>query len=801
MKSIGYMGSKEKLLTFIEAAMRDYFGEKYNEIKTFFDCFSGSGRVANHFKNQFSVTTNDKQFFTKVINNAFLNNKHSSEHFKPLIDHLNNLDEEYFYKTDGWFTKTYSMNHNVNGTLHEDGTRKLFLSKNGRKIDMIRHRIDEMFDAGEIDQEAKDVLIVCLMRAISLVQNAGGHQNSYYSEWKDKAFKDLVLTYPTIEPSVNTHTHFNADIEDVIESVESDVIYIDPPYGSTVPYSAYYHLYNTVAENSRPQVSMMASKPVHCYGKSKLEKNKKNEVMKSFIDLISASKSKTVVLSYHDEGLLSHSDLVKVMELSGCDVSSLKTYGTNHKANLQSLSAVKDKGQKLRSVVEYVIIVNKARFSVVRSSAEVKEEIAKHLSLCIESDFEEIAYVYDKQSNSFEAPQITLEPTPAANDEPIQLFNEDALQRMSKMADESVDLVVTDPPYKICSGGKGKSNQPKGMLNNDNRDVRSGSLFKHNEIKFSQWLPEVYRVLKEGSHAYFMTNAKNLNDLMNEALKAGFHFHNLLTWKKNNATPNRWYMQNSEFILFFRKGKAKSINDCGTKTVIEVDNIIGNKVHPTEKPVELMEILIGNSSNENDVIFDPFAGSGATLEAAKNLNRNAIGIELDEEYFDVASKRLNINQKGLGDKSVTNINAIKQTKNEEKTMAHSIRKVKNKLQSNEKFRDELLSMIDESIPIINKFFPYSNLQSQSDYIKEMLNGKTQFSGHFVSMYIHELKDTQKDLMCIDEIYVAFQSEPYNKRAIKNLQLINAGLCVLDYALTHNVSLSEAYLEMKFKYAA
>ncbi|NAW70468.1 adenine methyltransferase [Vibrio sp. V27_P1S3P104] len=402
MKSIGYMGSKEKLLTFIEDAMRHYFGERYSEINTFFDCFSGSGRVANHFKNQFSVTTNDKQFFTKVINNAFLNNKHSSEHFKPLIDHLNNLDEEYFYKTDGFFTQTYSMNHNVNGTLHEDGTRKLFLTKNGRKIDMIRHRIDEMFDAGEIDQEAKDVLIVCLMRAISLVQNAGGHQNSYYSEWKDKAFKDLVLTYPTIEPSVNTHKHFNADIEDVIENVESDVIYIDPPYGSTVPYSAYYHLYNTVAENSRPQVSMMASKPVNCYGKSKFEKNKKNEVMKSFVDLISASKSKTVVLSYHDEGLLSHADLVKVMELSGCDISSLKTYGTNHRANLQSLSAAKEKGQKLRSVVEFVMIVDKARFSVVRTSEQIKDEITKHLSLCIECDFEEIAYVYDKQSNSFE---------------------------------------------------------------------------------------------------------------------------------------------------------------------------------------------------------------------------------------------------------------------------------------------------------------------------------------------------------------------------------------------------------------
>lgn len=742
MKTIGYMGSKEKLLTFIEDAMRDYFGEKYSEINSFFDCFSGSGRVANHFKNQFDITTNDKQFFTKVINNAFLNNKHSSEYFKPLIDHLNSLDEQYFYETDGWFTQTYSMNHNVNGTLHEDGTRKLFLTKNGRKIDMIRSRIDEMFDAGEIDQEAKDVLIVCLMRAISLVQNAGGHQNSYYSEWKDKALKDLVLTYPNIEQSVNTHTHFNADVEDVIESVESDVLYIDPPYGSTVPYSAYYHLYNTVAENSRPEVSLMASKPVDCYGKSKLEKNKKNEVMKSFIDLISASKSKTVVLSYHDEGLLSHADLVKVMELSGCDISSLKTYGTNHKANLQSLSASKDKSKKLRSVVEYVIVVNKARFSVVRSSEQVKEEIAKHLSLCIECDFEEIAYVYDKQNNSFEAPLISLDVKPAANDEPITLFNEDALQRMSKMADESVDLVLTDPPYKICSGGKGKSKQPKGMLNNDNQNVRNGSLFKHNEIKFNQWLHEVYRVLKSGSHAYFMTNAKNLNDLMNEALKAGFSFHNLLTWKKNNATPNRWYMQNSEFILFFRKGKAKPINDCGSKTVLEIDNILGNKVHPTEKPVELMEILISNSSNENDVVFDPFAGSGSTLQAAKNLNRNAIGIEIDEEYFDIAIKRLNINQEVKNTKKEASKETINLTNKEVNTMRTEV-------------ENKIITEIENlSLPMFGAIIDHSNNDNEIN---------KHFDQDFVELLVRDLSSTYKNemfhllpdytmLVCLEMLY-------------------------------------------------
>lgn len=113
----------------------------------------------------------------------------------------------------------------------------------------------------------------------------------------------------------------------------------------------------------------------------------------------------------------------------------------------------------------------------------------------------------------------------------------------------------------------------------------------------------------------------------------------------------------------------------------------------------------------------------------------------------------------------------------------------------------MLSLIDETIPVINELFSYLNLQKQSDYIKDMLNGKTQFSDHFVSMYIYELQDIQKELMCIKDVHVDFQTEPYNKRAIKNLQLINAGLCVLDYSLTNNVSLSDAYLEIKLRNVA
>ena len=111
--------------------------------------------------------------------------------------------------------------------------------------------------------------------------------------------------------------------------------------------------------------------------------------------------------------------------------------------------------------------------------------------------------------------------------------------------------------------------------------------------------------------------------------------------EKNNATPNRYYLNNAEFILMLRKGKAKNINDMGSKNVIEINNILGNKKHPTEKPVNLMKIMVKNSSNENEIVLDPFAGSGSTLIACKELNRRFIGIELDEKYYNVILERLN----------------------------------------------------------------------------------------------------------------------------------------------------------------
>lgn len=228
--------------------------------------------------------------------------------------------------------------------------------------------------------------------------------------------------------------------------------------------------------------------------------------------------------------------------------------------------------------------------------------------------------------------------------------------------DEYFDCIVSDVPYKICTGGARivkKNNDCSGIFNryvsndclknkwlkqeeiNDNVIlIKKGLLFSDCDIKFSEWLPLVYLKLKTGCHAYFMINGYNLKELQVEAEKAGFIFQNLLVWVKNNLTPNKFYMKRTEFILMLRKGRERYINDMGMSNVFTYSNIIGNKFHPTEKPVELMKDLIRQSTNENDIVLDPFMGSGSTCIAAKELNRQYVGFEINQKYYDIAKKRL-----------------------------------------------------------------------------------------------------------------------------------------------------------------
>ena len=173
-------------------------------------------------------------------------------------------------------------------------------------------------------------------------------------------------------------------------------------------------------------------------------------------------------------------------------------------------------------------------------------------------------------------------------------------------------------------------------------------------------MPVIYNSLRGDSHAYVMSNNRHVQNLLNTAEQAGFRFHNILIWEKNNATANPWYMKNCEFTGFFFKGRAKYVTDMGAKQHIKIPQQPYGE-HPTTKPVTLMKHYIEQSSISGQTVLDPFMGSCATGAACVQSGRKFIGVELEQKYFDLSCQRIEEAYK-QGDLFMPTVKAAKQEK-------------------------------------------------------------------------------------------------------------------------------------------
>nr|DAK84699.1 MAG TPA: adenine-specific methyltransferase [Caudoviricetes sp.] len=221
------------------------------------------------------------------------------------------------------------------------------------------------------------------------------------------------------------------------------------------------------------------------------------------------------------------------------------------------------------------------------------------------------------------------------------LILDDCLNVLKKMPNESVDLIVTDPPYRITP--RGSSGTMGGYWKE--KETRTGKIFKNNHISCKEYLPEFYRVLKDKTFCYVMCNNTNLKEMLNVGTKCGFNFVKCLIWEKGNKICGRYYMGCYEYIILFRKGGDRPINHCGTPDILSIPikklkDSDGNNLHNTEKPVKLMVTIIENSTEENDLVLDPFMGIGGVGVGCVELNRNFIGIEIDAKYFNIARNRI-----------------------------------------------------------------------------------------------------------------------------------------------------------------
>ena len=214
-----------------------------------------------------------------------------------------------------------------------------------------------------------------------------------------------------------------------------------------------------------------------------------------------------------------------------------------------------------------------------------------------------------------------------------KLYQGDCLEVMGSIKDKSVDLIVTDPPYLMnYQSNRRKKEDRFDKIKND----------KGNYMLIQDYLEECHRIMKDNTAIYCFCSWHNIDFFKNEFEKH-FKLKNILVWNKNNHGTGDLkgsYAPKHEFILFGHKGRTL-LREKRIADVIDCPKISSNKLtHPTEKPQDLLEIFIKQSSDVGSIIFDGFMGTGSCGIAAKKLNRNFIGIELDEKYFNIAKNRL-----------------------------------------------------------------------------------------------------------------------------------------------------------------
>jgi|TARA_R110000851_G_scaffold189525_1_gene339767 site-specific DNA-methyltransferase (adenine-specific) len=216
----------------------------------------------------------------------------------------------------------------------------------------------------------------------------------------------------------------------------------------------------------------------------------------------------------------------------------------------------------------------------------------------------------------------------------MQIFRSDAVDWLSTLADASVDLLITDPPYESLEKHRKIGTTTRLKVSKASSNLWF-DIFPNK--RFEILLKEVYRVLKNNSHFYLFCDQETMFAIKPIAEKVGFKFWKPIIWDKVSIGMGYHYRARHEYILFFEKGKRK-LNDLGMPDILECKRV--HRGYPTEKPVQLIEHLISQSSSIGELVVDPFFGSGSTLLAAKNLNRIYLGSDISEVAHEHFKNRL-----------------------------------------------------------------------------------------------------------------------------------------------------------------
>lgn len=247
----------------------------------------------------------------------------------------------------------------------------------------------------------------------------------------------------------------------------------------------------------------------------------------------------------------------------------------------------------------------------------------------------------------------------------ISLYNEDCIQLMENLPEESFDMIFADPPYMLSNNGTTCKSGKLSSVNKAKWDKSKG--FEEDFSFHEKWISQCRRVLKPEGTIWISGTYHSIYQCGFILQKLNFHILNDITWFKTNASPNlscRFFTASHETILWAKKDKTKKHyfdyqsmkngsfkEDFIKKPGLQMRSVWSipscppsektNGKHPTQKPISLLKRIIKSSTKDGDIIFDPFNGSGTTGVATCLLgNRKYIGCDSDQQYLELTVKRI-----------------------------------------------------------------------------------------------------------------------------------------------------------------